>query len=111
MEYELDSEGDVTSGQVIVRELMFLGAAIGPILAGCAVRGKELMQLSLTGGVASVEESVVQLHLNALEKAIASKHGLHLGYALDLTTGWNLHDPKQASEAFGLREAIRPKLL
>eukprot|EP00973_Karenia_brevis_P071419 9920612-Karenia_brevis.AAC.1 len=50
MEYELDSEGDVTIGQVIVSELMFLGAAIGPALAGCAIRSKELMQLSLTGG-------------------------------------------------------------
>eukprot|EP00973_Karenia_brevis_P067611 9407632-Karenia_brevis.AAC.1 len=82
------------------------------------------MQLSVTGGVASVEESVVQRHLSALEKAIvsevfcknrftsqASKHGLHPGYALDLTTGWNLDDPKQAAEAFRLREAIRPKLL
>eukprot|EP00973_Karenia_brevis_P026096 3601925-Karenia_brevis.AAC.1 len=69
---------------------MFLGAAIGPALAGCAVRSRELMQRSLTGGVASVEESVVQRHLNALEKAIVSevfcknrftsqagKHGLH----------------------------------
>eukprot|EP00973_Karenia_brevis_P044915 6219668-Karenia_brevis.AAC.1 len=41
----------------------------------------------------------------------AGKHGQHPGYALDLTTGWSLDDPKQATEAFALREAIRPKLL
>eukprot|EP00973_Karenia_brevis_P022078 3036313-Karenia_brevis.AAC.1 len=69
------------------------------------------MQLILTGGVSSVEESVVRQHLNALEKAMASKHGLHPGYALDLTTGWNLDDPAQAAEAFKLRENVRPKLM
>lgn len=36
---------------------------------------------------------------------------LQPGYALDLTTGWDLDDPKQELEAFELQARMRPSLL
>ena len=41
----------------------------------------------------------------------ASQFGLHPGYALDLTTGWDLNKPEEEKAAFELLDRVRPYLL
>eukprot|EP00973_Karenia_brevis_P010105 1368441-Karenia_brevis.AAC.1 len=45
----VDSEGDVDIGQIISKELSFLGAYVGPGLATCAMESKEISQIGFPG--------------------------------------------------------------
>ena len=119
-----DDEGDITmSVGAIAEELKYFGAVVGPSVASYRGRlagvraapspaeasGNEINELEIS----MVRERAIVSEVFCKNRftSVASKFGLHPGYALDLTTGWDLDDPIQEKGAFELQETVRPYLL
>ncbi len=92
----------------LTQELHRFGAEVGPCMRQCQTR--EIGNLEVSA-VHADNAIVSEVFCKNRFTSKAGGFGLHPGFALDYTTGWDLDDPTQRSEAFKLRETIRPKLL
>eukprot|EP00971_Amphidinium_carterae_P340871 6479398-Amphidinium_carterae.1 len=101
-----DEAGGEDVGKRLVQELRRFGARVGPSIGnlscGCVGSGDH-------GEISSVIVSEVFCKNRFTSQA--KQNGLHPGYALDLTTGWDLNDAVQVKKAFELQETVRPYLL
>ena len=97
-----------TAIQGITDELRAFGAVVGPKFMHCATqeaKGFEINQLDLKDAV--VNEFFCKNGFSSR----ALSFGVHPGFAIDYTTGWDFDEPDRETEAFQLRETVRPKLL
>ena len=94
--------------QGITDELRAFGAVVGPKFMHCATqeaKGIEINQLDLKDAVVS------EVFCKNRFSSRAPSFGVHPGFAIDYTTGWDFDEPDREAEAFQLRETMRPKLL
>jgi hypothetical protein len=121
---EFDDDGDLQMSDdavgEIVKELSFLGAVLGPTLKNYEYQ-KEVNFVGAGGGKSQgkaggdsehyTDAIVSEIFCKDRITSMTRKFGLHPGYALDLSTGWDLDEPSQVVKAFETQDATNPHLL